>query len=718
MTEADEINKKIDSILKGLSDTEKERMKSMLGVISANNDAAYSASRMSNVFKSTTSTVGGAVGQLSSFIKQVQTEAIEPFSVGAQALDTAMGIGKEALTGFGDMIGGLGPILGKRLETVLGPISKLAGGLIAFAGDTGIGAVREAFAILVQNLQMTRDAFMNLAQQGVILGTGLTGIGDLSKQAGVPIKAFTQGLIRARQDLSKMGIGAGDAAERVAGVMNQVTANGGELYQQLSALGYSTEQQVELAAMQLANDRAAGITKRRSDAELAKDTAELGKNMKILQDITGKDAKAAMEQARMQAMEADLLAKAEAEGGAEGRAKLAAQLTAMPEEMKKGYLEFVSTGGQAIADAATNVAIQQNPQLMEFYKQQYSILGQGNVNAKEATTLATKGLEDVAKAAKENIGAAAQIGMGARLTGDALLAGASSINNAIIRMGTVLGEGATEAAKKRAEAEAQRKDPLLKVTEQLAQAGLEITNEVQQMLRKPNQVVADSINDFTQVLKEGTKKLNEFVDDLIKKYKDFNKEVASTPTIPGATSNRELNKKPTIPGATSNREIATQPTPTIPGATSNREIATQPTPTIPGATSNRELRIPGRAAGGPINPSGTYLVGELGPELVVPKSKATVLPNEILKGLEEFKSMSSKDKDLETALKNNQNITKQFEQSVNQLLSQKSGDTNQIEMLSLLRQLVMTNSEVKAASSEMVAIMEDILSVQSRMANA
>ena len=40
-----------------------------------------------------------------------------------------------------------------------------------------------------------------------------------------------------------------------------------------------------------------------------------------------------------------------------------------------------------------------------------------------------------------------------------------------------------------------------------------------------------------------------------------------------------------------------------------------------------ELRIPGRAEGGPVNPNQPYLVGEEGPEVIVPNQAGIVIPN-------------------------------------------------------------------------------------------
>ena len=170
---------------------------------------------------------------------------------------------------------------------------------------------------------------------------------------------------------------------------------------QVRKLGYTVEEQAELGAQVSANLNASGRLRSTSDKEVANITAQYGRDLKILADITGEDAKKAMEKARLQAMEADLLAAAYEKGGPEAVEKLQAQLATMPEAMKKGYMEFVSTGGTAIADAATNVAITQNPKIMEQYRQQYETLGNANKKQHDALIETGQLTEQTGKYARE-----------------------------------------------------------------------------------------------------------------------------------------------------------------------------------------------------------------------------------------------------------------------------------------------------------------------------
>lgn len=646
-------------------------------------------------FQSSAGSLGGAIGSLTNYVRRINTEQMDPFIVGIEGISTALTIGEKGLEGLSGGFDALGSALGKGL----GSLAKLGGGFADLA-KSGVGVAKEAFIILAESLVQTQGAFKELTRSGVVLGSGITGIGELSTQAGVPLKALTKGLGLARQDLSSFGTGAGQATQKVAGVMAELTRDGGELYQQLGALGYSTEEQVALVAQQMAQDRAAGITRNKDNKEISREAVELGKNMKILADVTGKDAKQAMEQARIKSMEADLLAKAEAEGGAEGRKKLAGQLAAMPEEVKKGYLEFVSTGGQAVADAATNVAMQNNPKLREYYESMYSMLSDTGVKSTEASRLSLKGLEDVAAFAKENVNSSANIASAARLTGDALLGGATTINNALILMSTKLEKGTTDAVTAEADRLKKRDDPLLKFSESITAAGLQIQTDVQTMLRKPNEEVAKAMDKFTDTLKEGVKNLKTFIDDLIK----------------------EVKKEPSAP----NREVG-GPVKEVP----KREVggpvkeATEPVKErqVGGPVKERQVGGPvggARETGGLVTPGNRYLVGEKGPEFIMPKSMSTVLPNQMVKAFEEF---SQNKTDLDKVVQSNSSLTKEIETLYKSLAtpatnSKPENQMHQSEMIGLLRQLVMTSSSANETNSEMVSIMQDIYSVQSRLAQS
>ena len=286
----------------------------------------------------------------------------------------------------------------------------------------------------------------------------MTELRNRAADAGLDVEQFANAIKNSREELSMMGMGLGEGAKRM-GAVNKELRNS-EFGTQLQKLGYSMEEQAQLTAQVMANNNAAGEKRRLSDTEVARQTVEYGKSLKILSDITGEDAKKAMEKARMQAMEADLMAQAMAKGGSEAVLKLQAQLATMPEAMKKGYMEFVSTGGSAVADAATNVAITQNPKIMEQYRQQYETLGNANKKQHDALIETGQLTEQTGKYALENMENTKQVGLAARMTGDALTGGATNIANGLIVVGTKLKEGATATASKTTEGAAINTAPL------------------------------------------------------------------------------------------------------------------------------------------------------------------------------------------------------------------------------------------------------------------
>lgn len=645
--------------------------------------------RAANNIESSNRTLKSAYNGLVGYLQRTAKEQQAPLEVGIDAIQTVLNGTKSAFEGikgpasnFGDYLTQAGK--GINFDDIKRGLSNLGSAVTTVASD--------GFTILAEQLKINYEEFKKVSQSNIILGDGITGLAKSAAESGLPLKQFTRGLQLARRDLSEMGMGAGQATERVASVMGRLQRGSEEYSQSLSALGYSSEEQVALIAQQMANDRAAGVTKKKSDAELARDTFELGKNMKILSDITGKDAKAAMEQARIQSMEADLLAKAEAEGGAEGRAKLAAQLSTMPEEMKKGYLEFVSTGGQAIADAATNVSIQQNPKLMEFYQQQFGILSQGNVNAKAAQQLALDGLEGVAKAARENVGASAQIAMGARLTGDALLQGSTSISNALIRMGQQFGEGTVAATKASADKLAARTDELTKATEEIAKLGTAVQRETQNVLFAPLKMFGEGVESATRIITVFAEKIRNVTPGALQSPALMVAPGPTLPPLPGGTraptGRDEVTGTPNLP-----------PTPPPSSRAPTGRNTVTGTPNLPPPPTARAL-------GGEVLPNKTYLVGERGPELLAAREMGTVINNDNAKLMTAFKELSA-------AL-----VAKKMEDPEASQIPKSDDKHFQTEMLTVLREQIILMRNNLNISSQMLESMDDIYSVQTRIANS
>lgn len=366
----------------------------------------------------------------------------------------------EAISGVGQLFQGLGPIIGTLFKSLpmVGPIIAGVGVALDIFGKKAADVSEAGLKFMGDELKKTQKGFQDITNAGAVFGGGMTEMRNVAAGAGLDISQLATVVKNSKDDLAGMGLGLGEATKRIAGVSRELRTS--ELGLQLRKLGYSAEEQAGLAAGVAARMSAAGDTRVRSDAEVAKMTAQYGKDLKVLGDITGQDAKKAMEAARLKAQEQDLLAEAMSKGGPEAVKKLENQLATMPEALKKGYMEFVSTGGTAIADAATNVAIVNNPKIMEQYQQQYRTLGDINKDGSAAMRESSKLNEETYKYAKDNAGASKEIAMASRLTGNSIARGATDIANGMILGAARQQQGATDAADAAAEAAAKNMSPL------------------------------------------------------------------------------------------------------------------------------------------------------------------------------------------------------------------------------------------------------------------
>ena len=456
-----------------------------------------------------------------------------------------------------------------------------------------------------------------------MLAGGMTELRQRAADAGLDVTQFAETIKKSTESLQMMGLGMGEGAKRIGGVSKELRNS--QLGNQLQKLGYSFEEQGELAAQVMANNSAAGNKRAMSDAEIAKQTADYGKSLKILQDITGEDAKKAMEKARMQSMEADLLAQAMQEGGPEAVKKLQAQLATMPETLKKGYMEFVSTGGKAIADGATNVAITQNPKIMEQYRSQMADLKNGAVDQKQALINAGKYTEQTGKYARDNMDQTRTIGMAGRLTGDATLGAVAGINNALIMSGTKIKEGATTAAETATEGAAVNTAPL-------DQAVTDLEAETQRTKAALGKELTPAITEFAGQLRGMAKGVKETMEELgIKAPKTTGEKVG------GAVGGVAGGIAGGWGGAAAGAALGTAIMPVV-GTAIGGLLGAALGGWGGGAAGGAVGEWAGAkfAVGGMVNGPTRALIGEAGPEAIVPLPDGRSIPVDMGNGIGEL----------------------------------------------------------------------------------
>jgi hypothetical protein len=306
----------------------------------------------------------------------------DPITFGAEVTNTALTTMGQAARLVGNGLGGMlksVPLVGDSLEG-LGQAAGGAGQLVTEVLKIGNNLLAKELAVTVKNNQ-------EFNKMGASFSGGMLEMRQNSYLAGVTLDSFT-GVIKASRDsILAFGTNVADGSEKVAHVMFQleteVGRSGQNLRDELYALGVSYEEQGEMAAQYMANLRATMTAEQFravTEKQVAQGTRQYAEDLKVLADITGKNAKQELERARMVSMQQDILARldpAQAD-------KFRKMLSTMPEAGKKGFLELISSGGTAIVNQATVLAMNQNEQYRELIYGSYRRLYDSSVGASEA----------------------------------------------------------------------------------------------------------------------------------------------------------------------------------------------------------------------------------------------------------------------------------------------------------------------------------------------
>jgi hypothetical protein len=324
--------------------------------------------------------------------------------------------------------------------------------------------------------------------------------------SGMNVDQFTATMERATPNLKLMGMTTAGAINKVADVsfeFGRVKTGGETLRNQLRGLGYTVEEQSELAAQYLANQRAtmtAEQFKNIDSKKVAEQTRQYAVDLKVLADITGKNAKAAMEEARVKSMEADIMAQLSPEEAT----KFQAAYAAMPDYAKKGFLEYVSSGGQAITDQATNIGMAQNAQFEQLIKGSYASIKDANMSA---TTINDQVLKQVSVVGAEQQRIVKESGGGiiamANRLGASGLGEISSLFNSMLSSGLYSKEAVDQSR--------QNQETMANLNNKLTKDIVKFQDNVQNYSITMSAQLGSFLQPFTEVLGKMTFAMNSFV---------------------------------------------------------------------------------------------------------------------------------------------------------------------------------------------------------------
>ena len=270
----------------------------------------------------------------------------------------------EVYKSAGDVVTGLGSMV--ELLSWFVPGGAIVKGLRIFGAllmGAGFGLkefgpmISDASAKIAETfgkeLANTKTAFMDANKAGMNLTDGMTQLRNMSVQAGYELTTFTR-IVKDNQDnLSHMGLGVTRSSklfsELSKGLLDSKISN--NLYN----LGYGMKEQGDLMLFTMNQMTAAGKTEAEIRNGINESTLAYGKSLKIIADITGKDAKKQLERAAEEAMDATVYSKVFTKFGADGVEKMEAQFALMTEQDKKAYKQRIALDGRAYTDLGTHL---------------------------------------------------------------------------------------------------------------------------------------------------------------------------------------------------------------------------------------------------------------------------------------------------------------------------------------------------------------------------
>ena len=443
------------------------------------------------------------------FVKDLQgtKEGTEILGSAAEKAATATG---QLVENFGAVASALGPLMVflKKLPWVglaltgLGIAAEVAGPALSDMAKKGL-------QVLNTEVDKTKKGFRDITGVGAEFAGGMSEMRNEAYRAGLDITQFAAIIKSSTESLSMMGVGLTEASRRIAGVSGVLRNS--SLGQDLRNLGLNVEEQGEMAALTASMLNASGRLRSMTDREVAEATVAYTKDLKVLQGLTGEDARKKLEQARKDALQADILAEAMRVGGPEAVERTIAALNAVPEYARTGVMELMSTQGRAIGDFATNLNMARNPKLRGAIYGFYNDITDASLSASDISQRTLRNFEEVGEYARSMPGNFKEIGTAVRM-GATELAPAFDMYNQQIMYGVKVAKGTSDAVRNEVEGAAGTIDPLTTTINQLDE-------EVQRLKAALGKELTGPIIGYNRALLKSTHYVDQFA-DVLKSVKD------------------------------------------------------------------------------------------------------------------------------------------------------------------------------------------------------
>lgn len=349
------------------------------------------------VMRTSTSLLSGGsdFGAATEMMRSTVDMASGAAKVGANSLATA-GQAASMMGGKMRIAGIAAQGLGIGLGVLTGAVSELA--------KAGIG-------FLLTQTQKTITVFHALSQAGASFTGGMVEMRTHAVSAGWTLEQFGKVVTNNSAIMTLAGQTVTEAAKELAGVGKIIRDS--QIQQSLLNLGYSIEDQADMAAKVMSNmNRYAAPGAAATASEIATQTEEYARNLKIIADITGEDAKSKAEQTRLASQELAFQAKL-AKMDPKQRQQVENGMNTLDQQAQKDLREMIVTGGHIVNQAGA-VRMALNSGYARSMQQHYSDVKSGSWSGDRARRTQSANADETQQAA---LAAAGSVGVAGMLSG-------------------------------------------------------------------------------------------------------------------------------------------------------------------------------------------------------------------------------------------------------------------------------------------------------------
>lgn len=405
--------------------------------------AAEQVDRLKQESKASWNAIKSETGSSLRKIASNMTDSAAGFEIAGELLQlgiTAAGQGGKlagtALTGLGTTIMS-GPM----------PQMKIFGGALALAGmavslftDTAKQAASTAADIVIKQSNELLKGFETASQAGVTLAGGMTEFKQAAVEAQLTVSQLADVTKANAESMAASGLTVSGAVKRLGEVGKALAP----FRDQLLSMGVGFQEQMEITTKVLADARRVGIGL--TDQQAAMAVRDYAKNLRLIADITGEDAKKRQDEARKQTEDFEfrrrLMEKAREMGPEAGAAyirQVVDSLALMPEVVQRGIKQ------QFVGGAITDIGVIMTGQV-DAAKKFTGLLEDGSITVERAAKIRGEAA-DKFMADQQQVGRA--LGRASALSADVaqyykdftplqleyMKGGTDAISNAIVKMG-------------------------------------------------------------------------------------------------------------------------------------------------------------------------------------------------------------------------------------------------------------------------------------------